>query len=140
MLRLRSFLAVFLLLFSLVPLGVPLGIILCVGTDGHIALEFSPDQSRTASSVGQLCQHASQGLAGGEHPVPCADVAFFAPDGAVPPFSITEASPQAKTPVLVPVLLAAPAFTQQPPPAIFPDHFLRLNPSLISLRSVMLLI
>ena len=136
--RLRSFLTVFLLLCCLMPLGAPLGMVLCFGADGHIALEPTHDQSRRAPSSGPPGQQASQGLAGVEHRVPCADIAFFATDGTAPIFSASEASPKPEAPVLVPVLLVVPASPVPPPASVFPDHSLRLNPSLTSLRSVML--
>jgi hypothetical protein len=136
--RLRSFLTVFLLLCCLIPLGAPLGMVLCFGADGHIALEPAHDQSRRATSWGLLCQQAVQGLAGVEHPVPCADVAFSATDGSAPMLSVSEASPKPEAPVLVPVLFVVPASPVLPPASIFPDHSLRINPSLTSLRSVML--
>jgi len=138
MLRLRSFLTMFLLLCCLVPLGAPLGMVLCFGADGHIALEPAHDQSRSASSWGPPCQQAPQGLSGVEHPVLCTDVAFSATEGVAPMLSASEASPKPETPALVPVLLAAPAFPVPPPVSVFPEHSLRLNPSLTSLWSVML--
>jgi hypothetical protein len=136
--RLRSFLTVFLLLCCLMPLGAPLGMVLCFGADGHIALEPAHAPSRGASSWGLLCQQAEQGLAGVEHPVPCADVAFFATDGAAPILSGSQPSPMPEAPVLVPVLLVVPTSTERPLPSIFPDHSFHINPSLTSLRSVML--
>jgi hypothetical protein len=138
MLRFRSFLSMFLLLCCLVPLGAPLGMVLCFGADGHIALEPTHDQSRRASSLGPPCQPAPQGLSGVEHPVPCTDVAFSATEGAAPIVSGSEANPKPETPPFVPVLFAAPASPVPPPASIFPDHSLRLNLSLTSLRSVML--
>jgi hypothetical protein len=136
--RLRFFLTVFLLLFCLMSLGGPLGMVLCFGADGHIALEPAHDQSRNASSGWLLCQQTSQGLSGLEHPVPCSDVAFFSADGAAQSFSVSGASPKPEAPVFVPVLLVAPASPVPPPASIFPYHSLRRNPSLTSLRSVML--
>jgi hypothetical protein len=136
--RLRSFLTVFLLLFSLMLLGAPVGMVLCFGADGHIAFEPAHNPSRGASSWGLLCQQAEQGLAGVEHPVPCTDVAFSATEGAAPMLSASDASPKSETPALVPVRFAAPAFPIPPPASVFPNHSLRLNPSLPSLRSVML--
>ena len=138
MLRLRSFLSMFLLLCCLVPLGGPLGMVLCFGTDGHIALEPAHDSSRSASSWGPPCQQAPQGLSDAEHPVPCTDVAFSATEGTAPMLSASDASPKPETPALVPVLFVAPAFPVPPSASVFPDHSLRLNPSLASLRSVML--
>jgi hypothetical protein len=135
--RLRFVLAAFLLLFCLVPLGVPLGMVLCFGADGNIALEPAHDHSRRASSSGPHCPHAMPGLADVEHP-PCTDVAFFAMDSAGPPLPASEASPKPEAPVFVPVLLVAPASPVPPPASIFPYHSLRRNPSLTSLRSVML--
>jgi hypothetical protein len=136
--RLRSFLTVLLLFFSLISLGAPVGMVLCFGADGHIALEPAHDQSRSVSSSGLLCPQASQGLAGVEHPVPCADVVFSATDGAAPMLSASESSSRPEAPVFVPVLLVVPTSTERPLPFIFPDHSLRINPFLTSLRSVML--
>jgi hypothetical protein len=136
--RLRSFLTMFLLLCCLVPLGAPLGMVLCFGADGHIALEPAHDQSRRASAWGPSGQQAPQGLSGVEHPVPCTDVAFSAAEGTAPMLSASDASPKPETPAFMPVLFAAPAFPVPPPASVFPDHALRLNPSLTSLRSVML--
>jgi hypothetical protein len=136
--RPRSFLTVFLLLFCLMPLGAPLGMVLCFGADGHIAVEPAHDRSRNTSSWELLCQQASQELSGAEHPVPCTDVAFSATEGGAPMRSASEASPKPETPAFVPVLFVAPASPVPPPASVFPDHALRLNPSLTSLRSVML--
>lgn len=136
--RLRSVLTVFLLFFSLMPLGAPVGMVLCFGADGHIAFEPAHAPPRGASSAGLLCQQAEQGLAGVEHPVPCTDVAFSATDSAAPMLSVSELGSKLEAPVFVPVLFVAPAFPVPPPASVFPDHSLRLNPSLISLRSVML--
>jgi len=136
--RLRSFLTVFLLLFCLMPLGGPLGMVLCFGADGHIALEPAHDQSRNASSGGLFCQQTWQGLSGLEHPVPCSDVAFFSANGATQSFSISGASPKPEAPLLVPALPGAPASPEWPLPPIFLQRSLRMNPSLTSLRSVTL--
>jgi hypothetical protein len=120
------------------PLGAPVGMVLCFGADGHIAFEPAHAPSRGASSWGLLCQQAEQGLAGVEHPVPCADVAFSATNSDAPMLSVSEASSKLEAPVFMPVLFVMPTSTERSLPSIFPDHSLRINPSLTSLRSVML--
>jgi hypothetical protein len=136
--RPRSFLIAFLLLFCLMPLGGPLGMVLCFGADGHIALEPAHDNPRSASSWGLLCQQTSQGFSGPEHPVPCSDVAFFSADGAAQSFSVSGASPKPEEPLFLPALPGAPASPERPLAPIFLERSLRMNPSLTSLRSVTL--
>ena len=136
--RLRSVLTAFLLLFCLMPLGTPLGMVLCVGADGHIALEPAHDRSRGASSWWLVCQQTSQGLSGVAHPVPCSDVAFFSADGAAQSFSVSGASPKPEEPLFLPALPGAPASSEWPLAPIFLERSLRMNPSLTSLRSVTL--
>jgi hypothetical protein len=69
---LRRLTTTLLLLFCLAPLGKPVGMVLCFGADGHVALEPVRDRADGTAAPdiqGPLCPQAS---------VPCTDVAFFA--------------------------------------------------------------
>ena len=51
MLVLRRLITMLLLLFCLVPLGMPLGMVLCFGADGHIGFEPMHDRSHGTTSA-----------------------------------------------------------------------------------------
>jgi hypothetical protein len=129
-----------LLLFCLATLGKPLGMVLCVGADGHIALEPVHDRGHSTSAPTRagLNQQAARLLAGGERADLCVDVTFLASesDGQLIPASDTcqKSEPQ----VLVPGLVIVPAAPERPAPSILPDRSLSNHHSLSVLRSVVL--
>ena len=137
---LRRVITTLLLLFCMAPLGKPLDMVLCVGADGHIALEPVHDRGHSTSAptrVG-LHQQAARLLAGGERADLCVDVTFLASesDGQLLPASDTcqKSEPQ----VFVPVLVIMPASTERPASFILPDRALSIRHSLTILRSVVL--
>jgi hypothetical protein len=138
---LRRLTATLLLLFCLVPLGKPLGMVLCFGADGHIAFEPSHDQAHgTAASGtrGPLCAQAAETFARFDHSVPCTDVAFFASDSGGQLIPASDTRPRLDAPVSAPVLLVVPSPSELPAPLILAECPLPGNHPLTILRSVVL--
>jgi hypothetical protein len=137
---LRRLTTALLLLSCLVPLGKPLGMVLCFGVDGHIALEPAHNRTHNTSAPTRAGIHpqAARVLAGIEHAGACVDVTFLASesDGQLIPASNTcqKSEPQ----VFVPVLLLMPASTERPTSSILPNLALLRHHSLTVLRSVVL--
>ena len=139
---LRRLLTMLLLLFCLVPLGTPLGMVLCVGVDGHIALEpvhhGAPSHFFADSPRATLRAARQTTLAGCERHGPCIDVSLSAgdEDGQLLPASETKSKPE--VPKMVPVLFVVPASTDLPAPSILPPASLPPYHTLNALRSVVL--
>jgi len=131
----------FLLFFCLVPLGKPLGMVLCLGADGHIAFEPLHNQAQSTAllAVQELpYQHVATTGVGVTRENLCTDVSFFASDASVQLFRASDACPKPETPVFLPVLLAMPTSSELPAPSLLPEHFLSSNHPLTILRSVVL--
>jgi hypothetical protein len=125
----------------LISLAWPLGIVLCFGADGHIALEPIHDRARNASASGGVrssYQPTAKVPAGVPHPGPCMDIALFANDGAEQPIPASDPLPQLGAPVSVAELLIAQAFPALPAPSSLSYPSLPTNSPLTSLRSVVL--
>jgi hypothetical protein len=138
---LRRLMTALLLLVCLAPLGKPLGMVLCFGADGHIAFEPVHTQAHDTASLavqGFPYQHAAITLADVIHVSPCVDVIFLTSDGSTQIIPASDSCPKPDTPVLVPVLLIIPAFTEFPFLSLLPDRSLSGHHSLIILRSVVL--
>jgi hypothetical protein len=138
---LRLFFAVLLLLFCMVPLGKPLGIVLCFGADGHTALEPVHDRvHRTAAPTrsGLPHQQGVRGLVGVEHVDPCVDVTFFASESDGQLIRVSDTCPKPEPPVFVSVLPITPVCTERPAPSILHYHSLSRNHPLTILQSVVL--
>lgn len=138
---LRQLLTILLLLCCLVPLGTPLGMVLCVGVDGHIALEpvhHGAHRTSSPTAQGPRCAHTATTLAGVERHDPCIDVSLSAgdEDGQLLPASKTKSKP--KVPKMVPVLFVVPASADLPAPSILPPSSLPPYHTLNALRSVVL--
>jgi hypothetical protein len=138
--KLRQLTTALLLLFCLAPLGTPLGMVLCFGADGHIALEPVHNRSHNTSIPPRTGIHpeAARVLAGIEHEGACVDVTFLAreSDGQLLPASNTcqKSEPQ----VFMPVLIMMPVPTEHSASSILPDLALLGHHSLTVLRNVVL--
>lgn len=137
---LRRVITTLLLLFCLAPLGKPLGMVLCFGADGHIALEPVHDRGHSTSAPTRtgLNQQAARLLAGGERADLCVDVTFLASDSDGQLIPASDTCPKLEAPEVVPVLLSVPASTERPAPSILPNCSFANNHSLPILRSVVL--
>jgi hypothetical protein len=125
----------------LVSLAWPLGLVLCFGADGHIALEPIHDRARSASSPGMVrssYQPTAEVLAGVPHPGPCMDIALSANDGAEQLILAADPFPKLEMPVLVADLLSVRAFPTLPAPSILSYPSLPTISPLTTLRSVVL--
>ena len=138
---LRRLMTALLLLICLAPLGKPLGMVLCVGADGHIAFEPVHTQAHSTASLGV------QGLpylpvattrTDVAHAHPCVDVTFIASDGSLQLIPVRDSCPKSETPMLVPVLVIAPASAEFPNTSLLPERSPWRHHSLIILRSVVL--
>jgi hypothetical protein len=137
---LRRLTTALLLLFCLAPLGKPLGMVLCFGADGHIALEPVHDRGHSTSAPTRagLNQQAARLLAGGERADLCVDVTFLASDSAGQLLPASDTCQKSEPQVFVPVLVIMPASTERPASSILPDRSLSIHHSLTILRSVVL--
>jgi hypothetical protein len=138
---LRRLITALLLFFCLVPLGTPLGMVLCLGADGHIAFEPVHDRAHGPASPAiqrLLYRHAAATLPGIEHAAPCADFSFFAGEGGARLIPASDSCPKPETPAFVPVLLAVSTTSGLLAPSLLPDDSLPRNHSLTILRSVLL--
>jgi hypothetical protein len=138
---LRRLITALLLLFCLVPLGKPLGMVLCFGADGHIAFEPVHTQVQSAASLAVQAlpyQHVAATGVGVTHENPCTDVSFFASEASAQLIQASDACPKPETPVFLPALLVVPTSTEIPAPSLLPEHFLSSNHPLTILRSVVL--
>jgi hypothetical protein len=138
---LRRLTITLLLLFCLVPLGKPVGMVLCFGADGHIALEPAHDQTNGAAEPDirrPLCSQAAEPFIGIEHSVPCTDLAFFTSDGGGQLMPASDICPKLGAPVFAPVLLVVPSSPGLPAPSILCECSVPGNHPLTILRSVVL--
>lgn len=138
---LRQLLTILLLLCCLVPLGTPLGMVLCFGADGHIAFEPVHERAHSTSSPavpGSLRTRMAEAFAAVEHLGTCTDLAFFASDGARQLLSTSDTCSKPETPPYVPVLLVVPAFTDFAAPSVLCERSLPRNHLLTILRSAVL--
>jgi hypothetical protein len=114
--------------------------VLCFGTDGHIALEPAHNHTRntTAPTRAETHPQAARVLACIETAGACVDVTFLAceSDGQLLPASNT--SPRPETSMIVPVFLLMPVSTMRLAPSILPNLYLSRHHSLTILRSVVL--
>jgi hypothetical protein len=136
---LRSLIAVLLL----VSLVWPLGLVLCFGADGHIALEPIHDRARSASSPGVVRsspQPATKVLTGIQHADLCKDIALFANDNAEQLMPASHPFSQLGVPGSVAELLILQAFPALPTPSILSYPSPPTNAPLTALRSVVLCI
>lgn len=138
---LRRLTTTLLLLFCLVPLGKPLGMVLCFGADGHIAFEPAHDQAHGTAAPGirgPLCPQAAETFARFDHSVPCTDVAFFASDGGGQLIPASDTRPRLEAPVFAPVLLVVPSSSELAAASILAECSLPGNHPLTTLRSMVL--
>ena len=137
---LRQLLTILLLLCCLVPLGTPLGMVLCFGADGHVAFEPAHERPHSTSSPSQslLRTQVAEAFAAVEDLGPCNDLAFLAGDGGRQLLPTSDTCPKPETPAFVLVLLVVPAFTDLVAPSLLPERFLPRNHLLTILRSVVL--
>jgi hypothetical protein len=138
---LRRLTTTLLLLFCLVPLGKPLGMVLCFGADGHIAFEPAHDQAHGTAAPdvrGPLCPQMAETFARIDRSVPCTDVAFFASDSGGQLIPASDTRPRLDAPVSAPVLLVVPSPSELPAPLILAECPLPGNHPLTILRSVVL--
>ena len=138
---LRQLLTILLLLCCLVPLGTPLGMVLCFGADGHIAFEPVHERAHSTSSPavpGSLRTRMAETFAAVEHLGPCTDLAFFASDGGRQLLPTSDSCPKPETPAFVPVLLVVPTFTDLPAPSILSERSLPRDHPVSIIRSVVL--
>jgi hypothetical protein len=139
--RLWSFLTLFLLFFCLMPLGAPLGMVLCFGADGHIALEPVHDRAHSTAAPTRaelLHQLAARVPVGGERADLCVDVTFLASESGAQLIPASDTCQQTESRVCVPVLVIVPASLERPAPPILPDRALSSHHSPTVLRSVVL--
>jgi hypothetical protein len=141
MLVLRRLITMVLLLFSLVPLGTPLGMVLCFGADGHIGLEPIHHRSHGRTSpvaIGPFHQHGTNSFVGIEHSGPCIDVAFFVDEGGGQFLLASDTCPKPVAPGSAPVLAVVPAPSKLPLPSILSDLSVASHHPLTILRSMVL--
>ncbi len=128
-------------MFLVVSLEWPLGLVLCFGADGHIALEPIHDRTRSASSPGVVrssYQPTAKVLAGVPHLGACMDIALFANDGAEQLIPASDPFPKLEAPVLVAGLLIVRAFPALPAPSILSYPSLPTKSPLTILQSMVL--
>ena len=138
---LRQLLTILLLLCCLVPLGTPLGMVLCFGADGHIAFEPVHERPHSASSPAvpePLRTQLAETFAAVEDLGPCNDLAFLAGDGGRQLLPTSDTCPKPETLAFVLVLLVVPAFTDLVAPSLLSERSLPRNHLLTILRSVVL--
>lgn len=138
---LRQLLTILLLLCCLVPLGTPLGMVLCFGADGHIAFEPVHERAHSTSSPAvpePLRTQLAETFAAVEHLGPCTDLAFLAGDGGRQLRPTPDTCPKPETPAFVLVLLVVPAFTDFAAPSVLCERSLPRNHLLTILRSAVL--
>ena len=136
----RPFLTSLLLLFCLAMLGSPLGMVLCVGGDGHIALEPPHKGAPHASSPtaqGARCEQTAPALAGMERHSPCIDVTLSASDKDGQLLPASHAKPNPELPKVVPVALA-PVYHELPARSLLPSSSVPPHHSLTILRRMAL--
>jgi hypothetical protein len=138
---LRRLTTALLLLFCLAPLGKPLGMVLCLGADGHIALEPVHDRAhRTAAPTraGLLHQLAAGVLGGGDRTDLCVDVTFLASESGTQLIPASGTCQKSEVQACVPVLVIVPASLEYPVPPLLSDGALWRHRHLTVLRSVVL--
>jgi hypothetical protein len=137
---LRRLTTALLLLFCLAPLGKPLGMVLCLGADGHIALEPVHDRahSTAAPTRAELLQQLAARILGGERADLCIDVTFVANESGVQLIPAFDTCQISEPRMCVPVLVIVPASLERPAPPILPDRALSSHHSPTVLRSVVL--
>jgi hypothetical protein len=138
---LRRLITMVLLLFSMVPLGTPLDMVLCFGADGHIGFEPVHGRSHSTTSpaaAGLFHQHGRDMFTGIEHLGPCIDVAFSVTEGGGQFLLASDTCPKPAAPGSVPVLAVVPALSKLPLPSILPDLSLAIHHPLTILHSSVL--
>ena len=138
---LRRLTTALLLLFCLAPLGTPLDMVLCVGADGHIALEPVHDRAHSTAAptrAGLLHQLAARVLGGGERADLCIDVTFLASESGAQLIPASDTCQTSARQVCVPVLAIVPASSERPAPPVLPDQALSRHHPLTVVRSVVL--
>jgi hypothetical protein len=141
MLVLRRLIIMILLLFCLVPLGTPRGMVLCFGADGHIGFEPMHDRSHGTTSpvaAGLFHQHGTSMFAGLEHSSPCTDVTFFVNEGDGQFLLASETCPRPAAPGSAPMLSVVPALIRLPLTSILFDLSVSSRHPLTILRSTVL--
>ena len=129
-----------LLLFCLAPFGKPLGMVLCFGADGHIALEpvHNRGHSTSAPTCAGLNQQAARLLASGERTDLCVDVTFSASDSERQLIPASNMRQKSEPRVFVPAFVIVPASAENFAPPILPNPSLSSHHSLTILRSEVL--
>jgi hypothetical protein len=141
MLVLRRMITMLLLLFCLVPLGTPLGMVLCFGADGHIGFEPVHDRSHGTTSpvaAGLFHQDGTSMFAGLEHSSPCTDVTFFVNEGGGQFLLASDTCPRPPASGSAPILAVVPAPSKLPLSSILPDLSVTSHHPLTILRSTVL--
>jgi hypothetical protein len=112
MLVLQRLITMVLLLFCLVPLGTPRGMVLCFGADGHIGFEPMHDRSHGTTApvaAGLFLQHVTNVFAGIEHSRPCVDVTFSVNEGGGQFLLTSDTCPRPAASGSAPMLAMVPA-------------------------------
>jgi hypothetical protein len=138
---LRRLITALLLLFWVVPLGSPLGIVLCFGADGHVAFEPVHDRAQGTASLadsGLFPRHVNLTRTGAEHPNPCVDVTFFTSGDNGQYIPASDICPKPETPLCGSVLLMVPLPIGLPASSILPERPFPNHYPLTILRSVVL--
>jgi len=136
---LQSLIIVMLSVFLLLP-GQALGTVLCIGADGHIALEVANNGRCGDLSSLQLREHITPIPQTTDHCGACLDVSLSASNSDDQQmFSAPSAPPKLDAPVLAVVALVLPVYVESP------QRHVVLPPSsgantLIALRTVVLLL
>jgi hypothetical protein len=141
MLVLQRLITLVLLLFCLVPLGTPLGMVLCFGADGHIGFEPMHDRSHGTTApvaAGPFLQHVTNVFTGIEHSGPCIDVPFAINEGGGQFLLTSDACPRPAAPGSAPMLAIVPAPSKLSLPSILPDLSVSSHHPLTILHSTVL--
>lgn len=136
---LQSIVIVMLSVFLLMP-GQAIGTVLCIGADGHIALEIAKNGRCGHPSSVALREHVTQMPQNTDHCGPCVDVSLSASNSDDQQiFSAPSASPKLEAPVLALGAVIIPVSIESPQ-----RHFVLLPSShastLVALRTVVLLL
>lgn len=144
MIHLRSFQSIIIVLLSVFLLtpGQMIGTVLCIGADGHIAVEVAENGrcGSLSTPVPPPREHITKMLPSTDHCGPCVDVSLSTSNiDDQPLLSAPSSLPKLEAPVLALVALAVSVssespqtyFVLQPPPLASP---------LIALRTVVLLL
>src|SRR5262245_18536673 len=117
-----------------------MGTVLCIGADGHIALEVANKGRCSDLASAPSLEHITPVPQNTEHCGGCLDVSRTASNSDDPQmFSASNASPTLEAPALAPVALVLPISVESPQrPYVFPPA--SRADALIALRTVILLV